>query len=86
MDYFTIIGVAVIGIALAFFGMRRRSDTKEEQRIQEFFNDRGLDPIREGIKDTLDSDTSAINDDLDGDDPARDLAERGNTRDRRRDP
>lgn len=84
MDYVTIIGIAIIGIAMAFFGIRRRADAQDEQRIKEFFNDRGLDAIREGIKDTLDSDTSAINNDLDGDDPASDLAERGNTRNRRR--
>tara|TARA_R100000963_G_scaffold34573_1_gene28591 strand:+ start:858 stop:1118 length:261 start_codon:yes stop_codon:yes gene_type:complete len=85
MDYFTIIGIAVIGIALAFFGIRRRSDAKEEQRIKEFFDDRRTEAIRTGIKNTMDSEVTGINDDLDGDDPARDLAERGNTRNRRRD-
>jgi hypothetical protein len=84
MDYLTIAGIALVGIALAFFGIRRRSDEKEAQRIQEFFNDRGIQATRKGISDELDSDADAIDGDLKGDNPARDLATRGNTRKRRK--
>jgi|TARA_R110000824_G_scaffold228007_2_gene415860 type II secretory pathway pseudopilin PulG len=82
MDYITIIGIAIVGVALTLFGFRRRSDAKAHQLIQNLFNDRGLDAARAGIEDALDSDTAAIDDDLNGDSPARDLAARGNTRSR----
>jgi Flp pilus assembly protein TadB len=84
MDYFTIAGVALIGVALAFFGLRRRSDAKEAQRIQDFFKSNSIDEVREGIRDELKSETGAINDDLDSKNPARNLAARGNARTRRK--
>ena len=84
MDYITIIGIAIVGAALALFGFRRHSDAKAQQRIQSLFNDRGLDAARAGIEDALDSDTAAIDSDLNGDNPARDLAARGNTRSRKK--
>ena len=83
MDYFVIAGLGLIGAALTFLGIRRRNEKVESERINAVFNARAAETLRGAIHDTLEAGVGGIDRDLEGDDPAGDLANRGNVRSRR---
>ena len=72
---------ALAGALVVFFGMRGRKSVDDGDSAPP--RNTAVDVIRETIQKTLNRGVSGIEGDLDGDDPAGRLADRGNNRDRK---
>tara|TARA_Y100000310_G_scaffold301856_1_gene338682 strand:+ start:1220 stop:1471 length:252 start_codon:yes stop_codon:yes gene_type:complete len=79
---FITIGIVAVGMVMAFLGFRMSKKAQEESDPSPPEN-LAAGAARETVRRTFEEEVSAIKKDVEGDDPARDLAARGNTRRRR---
>ena len=81
-DTLITIGMVVVGAAMAFLGFRLSKKAQEESDPTPPKN-LAAGAARATVQRTFEEEVGAIKKDVEGDDPARDLASRGNARRRR---